>query len=370
MTRRSYTVSLDVHPPSDRREAGTFFLRISSLFLFGSLLVWTPVFLGESSYPRGFGWHFALVLLALLTLSYFQWAHYDMRPPLLLVILLTALGPLGAFTCFFVALLYLIYRKVTSPMSELLDQLFPPEEPGHLVQKLAQRIERGLENIGVDTTAVPFMDVMSFGSLTQRLRAVSLSLRYFHPSLAPVLHKGLRDPDNSVRVLAATSLLALEQHYYETYLFLQDKVKADPKNRAAFLALGQHAEAYAGSQILSQDRVARMLTVAKEAYQTYADSGTMTDEIALSLARIEFKLGHIEKARQELEKLCSQAKPSIEAFKWLCMALFQLGDFESLRRVSEWKLSDMRGGEVEKAVMTDLKVFWQQVSPLEVLHAR
>lgn len=341
-----------------KRESIYLYLLLNLFVFVGECAITEKILIGKTSLAAASFQHTALLLLIIVILWILQWFSFDVRLVLALFVFTLFLGPLGAFAGLALGGFYLLYRKLASPFSALLEQLFPEEQLDHPVTKLALRIQRGLENVDVDTTAIPFMDIMTFGSLTQRLRAVGLTLRYFHPRLSPVLQTGLKDPNNSVRVLAATSLLALDKHYYNNYLELDEEVRANPRSRFHWLAFAKHAEDYANSRILSSERETKMLKVARQAYESYATLTTMQDEIVVALARIDLRLGDAMRARHSLEELVKRGVRDATVIELLQEAMFRLSDYPGLRALSTYVQQELTGNEMDKEVVSHLGRLW------------
>lgn len=356
----------DLFHSTNRHEVIWFFLGLSLLSLaFESTLALYSI-RGDLSVFDALWLHLGLVMGTALFIPLFAYFSCDIRMLACLPIFCLTLGPLGALACVCIALFYLVYRHLTTPFLGLLEQMFPEEGYIHPVAALSQRMERGLENVDADTTAIPFLDVMKFGTLTQKIRAVGLSLRYFHPKLAPVLKTGLRDGNNSVRVLSATSLLALDNNFYETFQELKKEAESNPEKRMAWLALAKHAETYAESHVLSDERAYRMLTASHDAYERYATLVGMTDSIKLSLARLDLRLGNLELARTSLENLASRNPPNAEALKLLWELRFRCGEFQRLREMASSTPSSVIGPEMDKEIVSNLSRFW---SSGESIHA-
>lgn len=364
MKRKSLDQVIESLQICNRRESIYLYLPVSILVFVGESILTTNAGQSTITLTTAAYQHVSVLMITVCFLLVLQWFTFDLRLTLSLIVLTLFLGPLGALTGLGIGCFYLLYRKLSSPFSALLEQLFPEEQQVHAVAKLALRIERGLENVDIDTTAVPFMDIMTFGSLTQRLRAVSLILRYFHPKLGPVLQLGLRDSNNSVRVLAATSLLALEKNFFDDYLLLEEEVQKSPRSRLNWLALAKHADDYANSKILSPERETKMLKVAHKAFESYANLTTMNDEILVALARIDLRLGDVVKARHTLESLVSRGVRDAAVIKLLEEALFLLSDYSALRAIAKLSSQEgLTGNEIDKEIVTHLTLLWNSPWP-------
>lgn len=340
------------------REILWFYTPFTILIALGELILLLFWMSGEIGLNAFLGAHFILIGFMVLLSWILSKCSCDVRLLLTLSVLCLGLGVMGAFVGVCMVFFYRFYRTRSSQFIGLLEQMFPEEEFVHAVTKCSQRIERGLDNVDSDTTAIPFLDVMSFGSLQQRLRAVALTLRYFHPKLAPVLQKGLRDSNNSVRVLAATSLIAIDQRYQNELHTLQEAVHAQPNKRNLWRALALHAEAYVRTQLLSNERALKVLQIAYDAYQTYVTFVGPTQTSTLAIARLELDMGKLQQARTDLQDLCDKKPPSTEALLLLLEADYRLGNYAALRLVDRHEVSGSIGTELDKEMLKGCALVW------------
>lgn len=362
MKRKSLDQVIESLQISKLRESYWLVIPTSLLVLMAEIVVTVNFVNGAVSLTSALLYHWGIVALCGLVTSLLHTVSFDARLMLAITLLTAFTGIFGALAGVAMGFFYLIYRRLSSPFSALLEQLFPDEQVDHAVKPLATRIRRGLENVDVDTTAIPFMDIMTFGALTQRLRAVSLMLRYFQPKLGPVLQLGLKDSNNSVRVLAATSLLALDKRFYDDYLYLENEVKNNPRSRLAWLALAKHTEEYAQSHILSPERATKMWKMAQKAYTSVAELTTadMDDTpTQIALARVALQLDELVTARQTLEALQQRGVRDAAAIRLLQEVLFRQGDFVALRHLSEeTEHLPMTGQDFDKEVVNHLAALW------------
>jgi hypothetical protein len=340
-----------------RRESIYLFLPFSVLIFIGECLLPTlPLTIALLQ-------HVGLLLACGCFLGVLHWFSFDVRLVVCLILFTLFLGPFGAGVGLAMGGFYLVYRRFSSPLSAILEQLFPEEQPEHAIVTVALRIERGFENVDVDTTALPLLDIMMFGSLAQRSRAMRIILRHFHPKLSPMLQLGLRDPNNSIRVLAATSLLALEKRFHEEYLALESEAHKNPTSPHPWLALAKQTDKYANSHLLFSERKIKMLTLSRQAYATYASLAGMNDEVRLAIARADLQLGEVDQA---VEALTALPTCDATAIKLLAEAAFRKSDYAGLRAIAQRASTPLTGNEMDGEIVTHFALLWKAGTPAYV----
>jgi hypothetical protein len=117
----------------------------------------------------------------------------------------------------------------------------------------------------------PLMDVIAEGSQSEKLEALGVIYRKYEARLSAVLKRALRDPDTSVRVLAATVTAKLHATYSRKIGDCQTAAAAKP-------------------------RLAQNWRNVAEARLAYAESGLL--EASRARAQIEFAVGDLSRAAE------------------------------------------------------------------------
>jgi hypothetical protein len=117
----------------------------------------------------------------------------------------------------------------------------------------------------------PLMDVIAEGSQSEKLEALGVIYRKYEARLSAVLKRALRDPDTSVRVLAATVTAKLHATYSRKIGDCQTAAAAKP-------------------------RLAQNWRNVAEARLAYAESGLL--EAPRARAQIEFAVGDLSRAAE------------------------------------------------------------------------
>jgi len=100
----------------------------------------------------------------------------------------------------------------------------------------------------------PLMDVIAEGSKAEKLEALGILYRRYEARLSAVLKRALRDPDASVRVLAATVIAKLHATYSRKVGDCQTATMAKPRIVRNWLDLAEARLAYAESGLLEATR--------------------------------------------------------------------------------------------------------------------
>ena len=100
----------------------------------------------------------------------------------------------------------------------------------------------------------PLMDVIAEGSRSEKLEALRVVYRRYEAQLSTVLKRALRDPDTSVRVLAATVTAKLHTRYSRKIGDCQIGAAANPKLAQNWQTLAEARLAYAESGLLESPR--------------------------------------------------------------------------------------------------------------------
>ena len=100
----------------------------------------------------------------------------------------------------------------------------------------------------------PLMDVTAEGSRSEKLEALRVIYRKYEAGLSTVLNRALRDPDTSVRVLAATVIAKLNATYSRNIGARQIEAAANPNAAQNWQTLAEARLAYAQSGLLEPPR--------------------------------------------------------------------------------------------------------------------
>ena len=256
------------------------------------------------------------------------------------------LGALGAGACLVAFALYLHHMRHSRPFDEWYAELFP-ERGRNLSERIYDELLLTVKQRDNPSRVVPFVDVISYGTRNQKQLAISMMSRYFQSVFAPVLKVALEDPNNSVRIQAATAIANLEGRFSATAMTLENKVEATPTPKN-ILDLAVHLDRYAYSGLLDQDRTARTREQALANYQRYAAVAPDDIDAHIAVGRLLMRSGQSSQAREWLAETRARLgnHPRLDA--WLMEAHFHVRDLSALRGVArEVVRRDEQSGEIQ-----------------------
>lgn len=300
---------------------------------------------------------FLCSLAAYVTYAYHN-EQKDIRFGVFSVLFGAFLGPFGFGMVLLSAVIYLLLPHRTLDPRKLLRELLPEFEE-HSIVEAAHRLRSGLDRVDADTTPVPFLDIMSYGSVEQKRAVMSICLRHFSPQLTNVLRVGLHDPSNSVRVLAATAIVALKEKYQERFDALERELELHPDHLDNVEAFADHASAFALSHIIGEEQTAHVRQYAISAYQKLHQHLQPSSKNVISLARLYLEENNPEAAMQELKPWIDRSDDNVLTI--LCLygdALFRAKRYEELRELSRKGLVAMSKANFESDEMNDILALW------------
>lgn len=262
------------------------------------------------------------------------WAHRMRRRrrarrfPALLAICTATLGLAGAIGVMFAALGQRAYRSEARSFQVWYYTLFPPRTQRtarawyDLSQALGDEDSGGVES---------FTDLIRYGEIDQKLAVVALLARRFDPRFAPALHAALNDPDPTVRVQAATAAAHIEDDFVDRWVVSKRRADARKSDPAAQMELAELLDACAFTDILDERREAELRREAESQYRRVIEIEPRHARAHMLLGRLLLRTDRPRDALAVLRPLEADLSP--EAAGWLMEALFQLGQFDELKRV-------------------------------------
>jgi hypothetical protein len=319
--------------------------------------------------------HAALILFLLSLLYLANARQQDTRFLALAGLMISLLGPLGAFICLIIGLLYSILSRYALPIPEFLAQLSPDIRKDESTI-LYERLIYGMEDFDSKENAVSFQDIMTYGSVLQKLTAIDRMLKHYKPSFASILFHALKDKSHIVRSQTAASIATLDTRYFGKYLKLKEKLEKRPDDPELNLAIGNYCEKYIASNILEKDRADKMKRNAIAAYETYLSSYPDKQHIQIALGRLNLSNGNLEEGRSWLEPVVKnlvQNPPSYEnadqennqhklqreeAYSLWLDLLFARKDYDGIRTFAAQLLANKESGNAKYNKLYESSLLW------------
>ncbi|MBM3788728.1 MAG: hypothetical protein FJW35_00085 [Acidobacteria bacterium] len=254
----------------------------------------------------------------------------DLRMLLLLASASAVMGPFGAAgAALTLALLPWCARSAVA-FEKWYASLFP-EDAGDFDEQLRRQLDLDDPERGETAGVVPFVDILTFGTRSQKQAAISLIAGRFQPAFAPALHMALNMSDGAIRVQAATAMTRIENGFLERALELSRSVKEGPQNPELILALARHYDRYAFAGILDERRERENRERAVAEYEAYLRLEAGDKAARSELGRILVRMGNFERAAEVLECAIDEGNSSPQAVVWYLESLYRLRRFPDLR---------------------------------------
>ncbi|MBF0623408.1 MAG: hypothetical protein HQL82_01230 [Magnetococcales bacterium] len=256
--------------------------------------------------------------------------HCSRNMFMLLAVATAFMGVLGILGTVIAYLLHLEYNQESVSFEEWYASLFPEEERG-ASRELMERLQAAGEEGG---SLTPFTDVLTYGTQAQKQAMIALISRDFRPQFAPVLNQALNDPDNAVRVQAATAATHVENRFMKKSMELEETVARNPKDDKQLLALARHCDDYAFSGLLEAERAREYGDKALAAYRKYLTLRPDDVAVRVAVGRHLVRSHRLEEAARYLEEALRGEKPSPQLALWYMETLYQLRRFEPLEELA------------------------------------
>ncbi|MBF0108365.1 MAG: cyclic nucleotide-binding domain-containing protein [Magnetococcales bacterium] len=316
-------------------------------FLFLSLLV----FLLEMALLWGMFWEFGLdplkipvhlmglhaLLVSLLVLWAWRRDRESDTPCLngffyLLPVAVGTMGFVGILGVLLALGLFLEYRKTATSFEEWYASLFPADSI-NAAMELMSRLEHQGE--GANAALTPFMDILSYGSREQKQTMIARMTRQFKPAFAPVLREAVNNPDNSVRVQAATAISHVENRFMKDAMHLEREREKHPRDWNVLSKVARHYDDFAFTGLLDAIREGENR---RKAIASYRECLTLRPDdlgIATALGRTLVRSGALPEAADFFASVLDRGQVSHQLVTWAMETLYKLNRFDELNRLAE-----------------------------------
>ncbi len=262
-----------------------------------------------------------------------MWRDRWRRGDLLLALMITTTGAIGATGCVFAFILHTFYSRRTRSFQEWYESLFP-DEIRDAAMELFDDIESGRDTLASASSVSSFGDILAFGSFEQKLAVLALVSRHFRPEFAVPLKKALEDESAAIRVRAATAMAEIEDTYLNRSLELSKVLHETPDDFDANLAMARFLDDYVYSGILDEATEAENRQEALRYYRKCHELDPANQDVHLAISRVLLREG---KYRETVDWLTSARERGLtdpRADDWYMESLFALKDFDGLRRAA------------------------------------
>lgn len=301
------------------------------------------------------------VVLFFLGVSYIYYLlRWDTRIILFSSFSIAFLGAFGAFLNVLVIPLYRFFDKKRIDNEEFYKALLPEEEYT-LSQEIFDRVEYGMDKFEPEKLPTAFLDVLTYGTEKQKRIAIDRILRHFRPEFSESLQKALNDQSNSIRVLAATAVMRIDDQYSKKYYEIEKAVSKKNANKRQLLELAKHCEDYATLSFVDEDIKKKMLQRAFQAYEMHHKAFPQETLSMIAKCRLHYISGEYQDVITTIGAFIEQdAILSDEAYLWYFSALFKMEEYARIREVTEKNSLFVATDSIEHDEIIDLIILWKR----------
>jgi polysaccharide biosynthesis protein PelE len=303
----------------------------------------------------------AIHVLSVAVVLFFTYSLFkvgrDTRFMLLLGITTAVMGVFGAAGTLLATIMQFWHLRLAQSFIEWFSTIFPrfartrPED-------VYENIMFGRDDAASNYRVIPFMDVMSIGSESQKREALSRMTTNFHPSFAPAFSKALSDASNAIRVQAATSVARIENQFLERLLKITDVARRFPRDANVKLALAEHYDDYAFTGILDEERERVNRRRALEHYYEYLDVKPNDVMARIKVGRLLLRDKSPEQAADWFQGCMENGYSSDSLQIWYIESLFACGRFDELRKRARSFLSRLEPYRELRPELADSIKLW------------
>ncbi len=288
-------------------------------------------------------------------------AHRDLHIPMLLTITTAVMGLFGALGSVCVLGFLPLFRRHSKSFEEWHSILFPAEIMTS-TEALTEHITRTYrDQDSIQPEVTPFIDVLTSGTTDQKLAMISMVVKHFRPILAPVLRMALNDPNNAIRVQAATAMALIEEEFTKRTLGIEVAATTRPDNPVTLKTLARHYDNYAQTGILDDERERENQNKAIQAYQKYLGFKSDDIEARLAIGRILLKSQSFAEANAWFEKCLKDGFDTFDIILGYMEGLFHAGRFQDLRELARSHYAEMTSADILPAGVVEAIKLWANI---------
>lgn len=331
---KRYLAPKDIHEVRKESSIGAFPSLLLALLasLAHGLNVYWFVFKEETPLTALFV-HLLLVIITGIIARISLAVKFDNRFLILLFMTTMFTSVFGAVGTVFAIVLYLWHARFSMPFSEWFQLIFPSEaisEPESVYEELMT----GRDGNDREYSVIPFMEVLHYGTETQKRDAISKMTLRFNPVFAPAFARALKDESNMIRVQAATAITKIENMFLEKLMKLSSIYDKNPNDPEVVQALAEHYDEYAFTGILDPERERNNRDKALKHYREYLRFGGNNTDIRMRIGRILLRSKQIKEAADWFEECINAGYEDDILYVWYMEVLFILQRYDRLRKLA------------------------------------
>ena len=299
-----------------------------------------------------------IISIALCIFAYGQYkAGMDVPFMGLLALMSSVAGVFGSAGTLLCIFLYGIFVVQNTVFSEWFRLIFPPDsmtEP----ERVYGRIIAGRDEHPQQYDVIPFLDVMELGSTEQKHRALSKMTMNFHPKLAPAFMVALKDPNNAIRVQAATAVAKIESDFMKTLANIEEARAKQPNNETLKLVTARFYDDYAWTGLMDEEREVLNQRKAIATYKSFLQHEPNHAEATAAVGRLLFRGKQWQEAADWFEQMLQRGLYTPNTVLWYMECLWNLGDYARLRQIARQYTADIRDNETIPKEVRESVALW------------
>ncbi|MBL0318250.1 MAG: hypothetical protein IPP74_02945 [Alphaproteobacteria bacterium] len=328
--------------------------------------IFVMAFLNIINFKVAIACHLVVVAFLIGWTMYVSKIQKGRRFSYILLMMITGVGPYGAFTCLLALILYKYYTRTSTNFMDWFANLFPEERTSQSAV-IYERLLYGWDDFSEKRGVMSFRDVLVLGSEEQKRNAIAKMTLYFRPEFTEALQLALKDHSNSIRVQAATAIARIEEAFFKVLMELE-KIYAETHNDDVLFKLANHADLYYHCGILDDERKVEILEKGIHYYSEYLSRHPENKQAQYALGRLFLNKKDYNAAYALLHG-CIGITAAIlpQVFKAFMECLYGMHRFADLHAFARDNASRLDPGNRKSLEILDSMKLWGVTFPVETL---
>lgn len=305
--------------------------------------------------------HLCIITVIFIVLIILRKNNADIRIFILLFFETAILGPVGPLI---IICILLLNRFIFSNNNEALDNILEIMESNYYTESdtLYNRLTfiKGSETSY--TQSEPFIDIMQYGTLEEKQQVLIMIRRYFRPEYTNILFKALRDPENNIRVQAASLVAALQNIATEKFNCLKEDLKGareiinSVENFIEFYEYYVETEIFTLNNEIAQtiDTILERLSIFRKQYPHDSNAHSLAGQLL-------FKINKYEESFNALKACAECGKCTRDDLTELILLedLFELKKYNDLRYFASKASAKYNDNNCTNESLKEIIEFWK-----------
>ncbi|MBF0420732.1 MAG: cyclic nucleotide-binding domain-containing protein [Magnetococcales bacterium] len=260
----------------------------------------------------------------------------------LLAVATGLMGYIGILGILLALGLYLEYARSATSFESWYASLFPADQASAAMALMERLDGRG---DAAQVALTPFRDILTYGTQGQKQAMIAKMSRHFKPSFASVLREAVNNPDNSIRVQAASAIAHVENSFMATSIKLERMLVGKGHDRDLKLRVARHYDDFAFTGLLDPMREEENRKKAIAGYRSCLAMDPKDQGVVLALGRTLVRSGELAEAVEFFASAMQQGHESRHMVIWFMETLYQLGHHDQLNSVARQYRGLLTGDE-------------------------